>query len=149
MKVRVKAGHPELEGEGSSILHPRSSQSLTITLTLGSGSWGKRTSELPLFRNVNLAAQPTSTRGLGSNLQSQRQANCPEQAQEGQHGPRPQPHASRLPLPAQAASGLEEVNRTTHAPTLTTAGLCLHHVGRRGWGKSASTAGGPRQPPNC
>lgn len=149
MNVRVKAGHPELEGEGSSILHPRSSQSLTITLTLGSGSWGKQASELPLFCDVYLTAQPTSTRGPGSNLQSQRQENCPEQAQEGQHGPRPQPYAGRLPLTAQAASGPEEVNRTTHAPTLTAAGLCLHHVGRRGWGKAASTAGGPRQPPNC
>lgn len=39
--MRVKAGHPELEGEGSSILHPCSSQSLTTTLTQGSGSRGK------------------------------------------------------------------------------------------------------------
>lgn len=40
-RVKVKAGHPELEGEASSILPPCSSQSLTTTLPWGSGSWGK------------------------------------------------------------------------------------------------------------
>ena len=41
MKVRVKAGHPAPEGEESSILKPRASQSLTTTLMWGSGSQRK------------------------------------------------------------------------------------------------------------
>lgn len=39
---------------------------------------GNPASELPLFCHTNLAAQPTSTRGLCSNLQSRRQESCPK-----------------------------------------------------------------------
>lgn len=48
MKVRVKAGHPEPEGEGSHILHSCSSQSITTTLAWGSGSQGKPGIQVPL-----------------------------------------------------------------------------------------------------
>jgi len=114
MKVSVKAGHPEPEGEGSHILHRCSSQSLTTTLTRGSDSRGNQASELPLFCNTNLAAQPTPTRGPGSNPQSRRQESCPKPTapRAGSGG---QQTAAPRGQPAPACPGPEEANRPTHA----------------------------------
>lgn len=93
MKVRRNAGHPELEGGGAASRAPAHLKVLSShsfrALALGE-TW------LP---SPHLPGEQAPTCKPGDRKTTSNPLLL-EQAQEGQHSPRPQPHAARLPPPA-------------------------------------------------